>query len=111
MTGIAAFGLKHSEGFAQKAVKQKMNRKAISPLIATILLVVFALVIGTITMNWGRAYVENIEEPKEDAKPLESAIIISIKDINTPLKELQIDHITGKLTEEEYLEQEKGLVS
>lgn len=87
-----------------------MNRKAISPLIATILLVVFALVIGTITMNWGRAYVEDIEEPKEDAKPLESAIIISIKDINTPLKELQIDHITGKLTEEEYLKQEQGLI-
>ena len=88
-----------------------MNRKALSPLIATILLVVFALVIGTVTMNWGRAYVENIEEPKEDARPMESAVIISIKDINTPLKELQIDHITGKLTEEEYLEQEKGLVS
>ena len=88
-----------------------MNRKALSPLIATILLVVFALVIGTVTMNWGRAYVENIEEPKEDARPMESAYIISIKDVDTTLKQLQIDHLTGKITEEEYLEQEKELIS
>ena len=88
-----------------------MNRKALSPLVATILLVVFALVIGTVTMNWGRTYFEAIEEPEEEGKLLESAVLISIKDIDTPLKQLQIDHLTGKLTEEEYLKEEKGLIS
>jgi len=29
-----------------------MNKKSLSPLVATILLVIFSLAIGTITMNW-----------------------------------------------------------
>lgn len=86
------------------------NRKGLSPLLATILLLIFALVIGTITINWGRAYVEQIqEEPKAGA--FDNAIIISIKDVNTPLKELQIQHITNKLTEEEYVRKEKALLN
>ena len=86
-----------------------MNKKALSPLIATILLVVFALVIGTITMNWGKSYVEKLqEEPKQQ---IESAIIISIKDIDTPLKELQIQYITGKITKEEYIQKERPLIN
>jgi len=35
-----------------------MNKRGISPLIATILLLVFAIVLGVIVMNWGRAQVE-----------------------------------------------------
>lgn len=86
------------------------NRKALSPLIATILLVVFALLIGTITMNWGRSYVEKIkEEPKVDF--FESSVVINIKDIDTPLKELQIQYITGRITRTEYIEKEKELIS
>ena len=86
-----------------------MNKKALSPLIATILLVVFALVIGTISMNWGKSYVEKLqEEPKQQ---IESAIIISIKDIDTPLKELQIQYITGKITKEEYIQKERPLIN
>ena len=86
------------------------SKRALSPLIATILLVVFALVIGTITMNWGRSYVERIKEEPEQGF-LESAVIISIKDIDTPLKELQIDYITGKISEQEYIAREKALIS
>ena len=86
------------------------NKKALSPLVATILLVVFAVVIGTITMNWGKSYVEKIkEEPATET--FDSAMIISIKDIDTPLKELQIQYITGKITKEQYIEKEKPLIS
>jgi len=90
------------------------NRKGLSPLIATVLLVVFALVIGTITMNWGKSYVDKIkEEPEAEEKisGFDSAIIISIKDVDTPLKELQLQHISGKITEDEYIEKEKELIS
>ena len=88
-----------------------MNKKAISPLIATILLVLFALVLGAITMSWGKGYVEKIEEkPESTIEALNGAFIISIKSLDTPLKELQVKHITGRLTEEEYLEQEKELL-
>lgn len=88
-----------------------MHKKALSPLVATMLLVVFALVIGTITMNWGRSYVEKMKEEPDVRDIFDSAIIISIKDIDTPLKELQLDYITGKITQEEYIEQEKALLT
>ncbi len=90
------------------------NKRALSPLIATVLLVIFALVIGTITMNWGKSYVDKIkEEPEAEEKisSFDSAIIISIKDIDTPLKELQIQYITGKMTKEEYIEKEKEVIN
>lgn len=85
------------------------NKRALSPLVATMLLVVFALVIGTITMNWGKSYVERIKE--EPIAEFDSAVIISIKDIDTPLKELQLQYITGKITKEEYIEKEKDLIN
>ncbi len=86
-----------------------MNKRALSPLMATLLLVAFAIVVGAITMNWGKSYVEKIEV-KEPVEKLESSIMISIKDVDTPLKELQIKYITGQISEEEYLEQEKELI-
>jgi hypothetical protein len=36
------------------------NKKAISPLVATVLLIIFSLILGTITMNLGKAYIEGI---------------------------------------------------
>jgi hypothetical protein len=87
-----------------------MNKKALSPLVATLLLVVSALVLGAVTMTWGKAYVE-VEEEIEVESEVESAVIISIKDIDDPLKDLQIDYITNRITKEEYLEQEKELLT
>ena len=91
------------------------SKKALSPLIATVLLVVFALVIGTITMNWGKSYVEKITDEPEEIQ-FESGIIISNKDINTPLdesylKKLQIQYIIGEITMEQYIQQEKELIN
>lgn len=85
-----------------------MNKKALSPLMATIILVVFALIIGTITMNLGKNYVDTLSPEGEDE--VRSSIVISINDIDTPLKQLQIKHITGQISQEEYLEQEQGLI-
>jgi len=88
------------------------QKKAISPLIATILLVVFALVLGAITMSWGEGYVEKIEEkPESTIEALNGAIIISIRSVDSPLKDLQIKHITGQISEDEYLAKEKELIS
>jgi len=86
-----------------------VDKKALSPLIATMLLVVFALVIGTITMNWGKSYVDKIADEPETGS-IESSIFISINDIDSPLKELQIQHITGRINEAEYKQKEKELI-
>lgn len=81
-----------------------LNKKSLSPLVATILLVVFALIVGTATMNWGKNYVENV--PDGSSEKIGSSIVISIDYLDNPLKELQIKYITDKLTLEEYLAKE-----
>lgn len=35
------------------------SKKAVSPLIATVLLIAFAVALGAVVMNWGRTYVED----------------------------------------------------
>jgi len=87
-----------------------MNKRGISPLVATGLLVVFALVIGTITMSWGKKYVEGIAKQQPKEKALEETVIISMNDVNTTLKKLQLEHMTGKISQEEYLAKEKEIV-
>jgi flagellin-like protein len=41
--------------------KKLMNKKGVSPLIATVLLIAFAVALGAIVMNWGRGYVEDTQ--------------------------------------------------
>lgn len=87
-----------------------MNKKGLSPLVATVLLVVFALIIGTITMSWGKSYVEGMAEETEEGA-LKDTITISPDNVDTPLKKLQLDHITGKISKEEYEKRLKELTS
>lgn len=85
-----------------------MNKKALSPLIATIILVVFSLIVGTLTMNWGKSYVEKIS--LEEEKPaISGTIVINADSIDTPLKELQVEYLTGKITLQQYLAREESL--
>ena len=37
----------------------RSTKKAVSPLIATVLLIAFAVALGAVVMNWGRGYVED----------------------------------------------------
>ena len=37
---------------------RKFNKKAVSPLIATVLLIAFAVALGAVVMNWGRSFTE-----------------------------------------------------
>jgi len=39
-----------------------INKRAVSPLIATVLLIAFAVALGAIVMNWGRGYVEDTQD-------------------------------------------------
>lgn len=43
----------------------KMNKKGVSPLIATVLLIAFTVALGAVVMNWGRSYTsQKMEEVK-----------------------------------------------
>jgi hypothetical protein len=91
-------------------VKLEMNKKALSPLVATVLLVIFSLAIGTITMNWGKNYVEKINLQEQKEEPRTGTLIVNYRDIDTELKELQIRHILGEISQSQYLEQEARLI-
>jgi len=83
-----------------------MNNKGLTPLVATVSLVLLSLIIGTITMNFGKTYVQELSG--EDS--LKGTVVIDLGSVDTELKELQLKHITGSITEEEYLEKEKQLI-
>lgn len=86
------------------------SKKALSPLVATVLLVVFALVVGTITMNWGKSYVNQLKDEPAESKAGKTVILTS-EEIDDPLKELQIQYITGEIDKNQYIEKQKSLVS
>lgn len=62
------------------------SRKAVSPLIATVLLIAFAVALGAVVMNWGRGYVEdtaNLARERSDAEVTCTAEVdLSIVDID-----------------------------
>ena len=78
-----------------------MNKKGISPLASTILLVVFAVLLGTVVMSWGRGYVEGISEKA----PVEKVNVTGC----APLEILQIKFINGEITEKQYAEMKAKL--
>ena len=39
-----------------------MNKKAVSPMVATILLIAFAIALGAVVMNWGKGFIEEKAE-------------------------------------------------
>ena len=65
-----------------KAIKILKSRKAVSPLIATVLLIAFAVALGAVVMNWGRGYVE---ETQAFAKEKSSTEIRCSMDIRTEI--------------------------
>ncbi len=65
------------------------SRKAVSPLIATVLLIAFAVALGAVVMNWGRGYVEDTANMARERSDTEvtcaSEVGVDLVDIdNTP---------------------------
>ncbi len=57
----------------------RIGKKAVSPLIATVLLIAFAVALGAVVMNWGRSYVETTAEYAERGSDIQ---ILCSRDIN-----------------------------
>ncbi|HII72233.1 TPA: hypothetical protein HA265_05760 [Candidatus Woesearchaeota archaeon] len=66
--------------------KLSIGKRAVSPLIATVLLIAFAVALGAVVMNWGRGYVEdtaNIARERSDTEvKCASDVDISIVEID-----------------------------
>ena len=70
-----------------------MNKKALSPLSSTIILLVVSILIGIVVMQWGRGYVEQAATtPTATAVEQESTVF---EDINERLAK-------GEITQEQY---------
>jgi flagellin-like protein len=57
----------------------RLKKKAVSPLIATVLLIAFAVALGAVVMNWGRTYVE---ETAEKAQKTSNTKVSCSMDVN-----------------------------
>ena len=62
------------------------SKKGISPLIATVLLIAFAVALGAVVMNWGRSYVEdtatNAQRTSDIKVDCSLGVAIEIKEIS-----------------------------
>ncbi len=56
-----------------------MSKKAVSPLIATVLLIAFAVALGAVVMNWGRTYVEDTAKFAKDKSNTEIKCTTDVK--------------------------------
>tara|TARA_Y100000310_G_C20555246_1_gene750172 strand:+ start:902 stop:1198 length:297 start_codon:yes stop_codon:yes gene_type:complete len=83
------------------------NKRALTPLLATLLLVVFALAVGTLTMSWGKTYVSGL---KGDDVASSEVFSVTSAQLNTPLKQLQMEHIQGKISQQSYLQKESQII-
>ncbi len=81
--------------------KKVFNKKGISPLIATVLLILFAVTLGVIIMNWGKSYSEDQIEAatKKSNEELECELYIdlAVKEIAGE-PQLYYSNSTGNLT-------------
>ncbi|MBI2580275.1 hypothetical protein HYV85_00525 [Candidatus Woesearchaeota archaeon] len=71
-----------------KIFKNNRDKKGVSPLIATVLLIAFAVALGAVVMNWGRGFVQ--QQTSEAEKTTQTKLGCSLK-VN--LKVAEIDNV------------------
>ncbi|MBI2141108.1 hypothetical protein HYU16_01655 [Candidatus Woesearchaeota archaeon] len=79
-------GQKGHNGY--KIFKNSRNKRGVSPLIATVLLIAFAVALGAVVMNWGRGFVQ--QQTTEAEKTTQTKLGCSLK-VN--LKVAEIDGV------------------
>ncbi|MEK6837920.1 MAG: archaellin/type IV pilin N-terminal domain-containing protein, partial [Nanoarchaeota archaeon] len=68
-----------------KNFKNGRNKKGVSPLIATVLLIAFAVALGAVVMNWGRGFVQ--QQTSEAEKTTQTKLGCSLK-VNIKVAEI-----------------------
>ncbi|MDO8740268.1 MAG: hypothetical protein Q7J54_01695 [Candidatus Woesearchaeota archaeon] len=84
-----------------------MNKRALSPLIATVLLIAFAIALGAIVMSLGKNYIQSISTELQPAQPTEICKTAATGD---PLKDLQIQYINDQISRSEYISRESSII-
>jgi len=55
------------------------NKKGVSPLIATVLLIAFAVALGAVIMNWGRGFVQDRTAEVEKTTEIETSCALDVQ--------------------------------
>jgi flagellin-like protein len=66
-------------GFMRNSQTLLQSRKGISPLIATVLLIAFAVALGAVVMSWGRGYIENTATFAEEKSAAEMRCTMDVE--------------------------------
>ncbi len=75
-------------------------------MVATVVLLVFAVLMGALVMTVGEELIQDIPE-----KPQSSASTICLKEPRgDPLKSLQVQFLDGKISRSEYIAKERALI-
>ncbi len=79
-----------------------MNRKGLSPLTSTMLLLAVSIMIGLIVMTWGRSYVEKTAAPSSPEKVVSPSLFSDLdqKLANGEISQDQYDKIKKVLIEQ-----------
>jgi len=77
-----------------------MNRKALSPLSSTIILLVISIIIGLVVMTWGRSYVEQAATPE-----------VVVEEDDTLFEDLNERLAKGEITQGQYDQIKEVLLS
>jgi len=60
-------------------VQFNSNKKGVSPLIATVLLIAFAVALGAVIMNWGRGFVQDRTADVETTTEIETGCALDVQ--------------------------------
>jgi len=83
-----------------------MNRRGLSPLVATVLLIAFAVALGAVIMSLGKSYVESIPEEISTGDA-----VCDPTTVTDTLQLLQIQFINGEITKEQYISKEQQILT
>lgn len=98
---------------------KKVGKRGISPLIATVLLVAFAVALGAVVMNWAKG-VEETDTGKSSGAATSTAqatqpsssgastCLIPAPVPQDPLKQLMVKYLRGEITKMDYFTQSNG---
>tara|TARA_Y100000310_G_scaffold345304_1_gene463559 strand:- start:3422 stop:3673 length:252 start_codon:yes stop_codon:yes gene_type:complete len=81
-----------------------MDKKGLTPGVATIILIIFALLLGSLVMAFGEDYVDAVP----NSGPKKSTVCVKVS--KDPLKVLQVEYLNGKISKTQYLAREKQLI-
>ena len=97
----------------------KRGKRGISPLIATVLLIAFAVAIGTMIMNWGKDVVDNVGdcgEVKIELQTINGKPLFCYDPLNTKLNfmikntgSVDINNLQMRVTAADFSHEEKQI--